>query len=327
MIVRKLYKRSMVLHCERRVAFAPDLALYFGYDYVNCCKMESLNDLFPTIASHLSLVDAIRFGSTCKLAQEIVNPCLAHTRRLMEEKMSQSAHPDFMYPGKFSGKEGRVHVDVVEWSRPSFGLQEARKCFEKRQICFTECVDPRHIRICAYGTSAQVDETIRKLSLWMKAECDAVVSLHVASRCMHTSGMRNCFKDEHLKPFQNARNLCIYECDNVTDDAILQFTNMDWLMVDDCRGLSGNSLEKLVTEYELRHISWYFNSLFPPHSIVTTMSPTMSPTMDHYVQSGALRFDISLTGYENGKVIERKDWTLGTPYANRLRRPHTYTPE
>jgi hypothetical protein len=289
--------------------------------------MDLPNDLLPIIASHLSLADAIRFGSTCKLAQEIVGTRLADTKRLKEEKMSQSAHPDFMYPGDFN--KGIVWVKASQWASPKFGLQEARKCFEARQIGgFIEYVDPRHVCIWASNSTADVDETIRKLSLWMQEECDEIVCLYVQSEGCQTSSIpeereksfrtRNSFKDEHLKPFRHARHVNIFGCDCVTDDGIMQFTNMDWLNVCDCSSLTGSFAEKLVSDHELRHITWCFSSLSIPHTIV----PPMSPLIDHYVQNGALRLDLSLKDIGKSGPI----WKLGTPYRCKRRWQYHLTP-
>ena len=250
-------------------------------------------DLLHDVASHLSLVDAMQFESTCKAFRDIVKPRITRWKQVLTDHKIEKwkTDPSTAYPWH-DNRDEHVYVKTVEWASPNFQKDDALKCFNKKHIEGTDCY---YIHIWVTSTKSDVDETIRKLKLWVSAQCSAVLCLFVACGVDEnghgSEGVRCNLHNEHLQPFINARHFTICECDYITDDAIIQFTNLDWLKVYESASLTGICVDKLISKHKLHTVSWFFTQSSIPHAII----PTLSDVLCLYLCNGKLkRLDMGL---------------------------------
>ncbi len=125
-----------------------------------------------------------------------------------------------------------------------------------------------------------MDVTLLRLAAWFPDVCRDVTCLKVKDVS------RRSVRDRHLAPFTNARFLQVWDCDRLTDAALLQFTQMDSLKVIDCPGITGACVSPLVTDHELYCIEyWSFHIGSEPCHVF--IAPSVE--LQYLVSGGALQ--------------------------------------
>lgn len=256
-------------------------------------------DILATVAMSLRLRDALSLGQsskfmhTCTVERARMAKVSVGVKRAMWEVSPPVWLDDF--------RERRVQVHTSEWAKPGFDMEQARHCFN-RVVDWVDPIDPKQLVLCATGTRADTDETIRKLVQWMPEECKGVVTLWVHSdrRTRHTMDTtRTSVHDGHLLPFSRAQGLSICECDSITDAGVACFTHLTRLMVDECGGIDGDCLETLVTSGSLRRADWWYHRLEPRE-----VAPEPSSMIKTLIASGALRLTCKRDTRPNSTVEE-----------------------
>ena len=138
-----------------------------------------------------------------------------------------------------------------------------------------------------------MDVTLLRLATWFPDVCRYIT-------CLKIRDISHSVRDRHLAHFARARFLEVFDCDRLTDVAILQFTLMDSLKVIDCPGITGTCISPLVTDHALCCIEyWSFHVGWEPYHII--INP--SAQLQYLVSSGALQVYMTLTEHMTDRIV------------------------
>jgi hypothetical protein len=263
------------------------------------------NDLLHEVLMRASWGDVLRLSSTCRAASsapaiaeraDAVQRNLDRKRALLKELRMPWGFttPRSLFYPKHACLMSDMYVLITteQWAAPDFTPEAARKSFKLNSTL--DPVDPRCIILRSCGTEEDMDVTLLRLATWFPDVCRYVTCLKV-----HDTSHRS-MRDRHLAPFTNARFLEIWDCDCLTDTALLQFTHMDSLRVIDCPSITGMCISPLVTDHDLYCIEyWSFHIGSEPYHIV--IDP--STQLQYLVSSGALQVYMTLTEHMTDRIV------------------------
>jgi hypothetical protein len=263
------------------------------------------DDVLYDVLMRASFGDALRLSSTCRAASsapaitmrvDAVQHNLDRKRALIKELRMPwgfTTPRSLFYPEHaYCMSEQYVLITTERWTTPDFTPEAARESFKLNLAL--DPADTRCIILRSCGTEEDMDVTLMRLAAWFPDVCRYVTCLKVQD-ISHRS-----VRDRHLAPFTNARFLQVWDCDLLTDAALLQFTHMDSLKVIDCPGITGMCISPLVTDHELYCIEyWSFHIGLEPYNIV--IAP--SAQLQYLVSSGALQVYMTLTEHITNHIV------------------------
>ena len=260
-------------------------------------------DILQEIISRITLQDMVALTMTCRAMHAAVEGRVCAIRATLARKRtlvrtlrwscegrsgfkSPRQMPQRMCPYWFADSDCYIVVSTTEWATPGFTRERATRLLAPQEVVPAGWMDgpgawssPSRMVLYANGTEADTDATVARLCAWFPNVCREVDCLKVISDgTRHSPVLSNrerhsvcgtAVRNDHLAPFCGARFLSIVDCDQVTDEGLMQFTHMDTVCIFHCPAISGAFIEPLATQHALVCIEdWIFHIGEVPRNVV-----------------------------------------------------------